>query len=482
MRKEILLIVDDQPEILNTLNHLFRRQYEVLMADSAASALELIRKREPAVVLSDQRMPQMDGVTLLSEVRKLWPDSVRILITGYADIDATIEAVNRANIYQYVSKPFEPAELQSIVNGAAERFLLIKQNKELQASLEDKNRQLETENTELHKQVEKQLDMGNMIGHSPAMLKVFSLIKKVADTPTTVLILGETGTGKELLAKMIHYNSHRKNKMFVVQNCGAVPDTLLQSELFGHEKGAFTGAVQKKKGLFEQADNGTIFLDEIGDTSPAFQLGLLRVLQENEIRPLGATQSKKINTRVIAATNKDLKKEVQEGRFREDLYYRLSAFPVYLPPLRDRREDIPDLLNFFIEKFSQRINKQIKGIDKKVVQLLMAADLPGNIRELENEAERLVTMVNPGSIITMDLLSEHFKTPVNITQPIISENIKLKQAVEILEKQMINSAFKETGGNILKAADRLGLSRTGLHKMIKRYNIDPANYKFSEKS
>ena len=477
MDKEILLIVDDQPEILNTLNHLFRRKYEVLTAESASQALKLIRDHEPAVILSDQRMPQMDGVTFLSEVREQWPDSVRILITGYADIDATIDAVNKANIYQYVSKPFEPAELETIVNGAAERYRLIKENKLLQARIEDKNRQLETENTELHKQVEKQLDMGNMIGHSPAMLKVFSLIKKVADTPTTVLILGETGTGKELLAKMIHYNSDRRDKMFVVQNCGAVPDTLLQSELFGHEKGSFTGAVQKKIGLFEQADNGTIFLDEIGDTSPAFQLGLLRVLQENEIRPLGATQSKKINTRVIAATNKDLKKEVEDGRFREDLYYRLSAFPVYLPPLRERREDIPDLLTFFINKFSKRINKKLKGIDDEVIRILSSADFPGNIRELENEAERLVTMVNPGNAITKDLLSDRFKLPVNISLPLAPEQIQLKQAVEILEKQMIDRAFRETRGNILKAANKLGLSRTGLHKMIKRYNIDPLNYK-----
>jgi two-component system response regulator HupR/HoxA len=475
--KEILLIVDDQPEILNTLHHIFRRKYDVLTAESASLALKLIRDREPAVILSDQRMPQMDGVTFLSEVREQWPDSVRILITGYADIDATIDAVNKANIYQYVSKPFEPAELETIVNAAAEHFRLVKENKQLQARIENKNRQLETENTELHKQVEKQLDMGNMIGHSPAMLKVFSLIKKVADTPTTVLILGETGTGKELLAKMIHYNSDRRDKMFVVQNCGAVPDTLLQSELFGHEKGSFTGAVQKKIGLFEQADNGTIFLDEIGDTSPAFQLGLLRVLQENEIRPLGATQSKKINTRVIAATNKDLKKEVEDGRFREDLYYRLSAFPVYLPPLRERREDIPDLLTFFINKFSKRIDKRLKGIDDEVIRILSSADFPGNIRELENEAERLVTMVNAGNIITKDLLSERFKSPVNISLPLAPEQIQLKQAVEILEKQMIDKAFRETRGNILKAANKLGLSRTGLHKMIKRYNINPINYK-----
>lgn len=477
MDKEILLIVDDQPEILNTLHHIFRRKYDVLTAESASLALKLIRDREPAVILSDQRMPQMDGVTFLSEVREQWPDSVRILITGYADIDATIDAVNKANIYQYVSKPFEPAELETIVNAAAEHFRLVKENKQLQARIENKNRQLETENTELHKQVEKQLDMGNMIGHSPAMLKVFSLIKKVADTPTTVLILGETGTGKELLAKMIHYNSDRRDKMFVVQNCGAVPDTLLQSELFGHEKGSFTGAVQKKIGLFEQADNGTIFLDEIGDTSPAFQLGLLRVLQENEIRPLGATQSKKINTRVIAATNKDLKKEVEDGRFREDLYYRLSAFPVYLPPLRERREDIPDLLTFFINKFSKRIDKRLKGIDDEVIRILSSADFPGNIRELENEAERLVTMVNAGNIITKDLLSERFKSSVNISLPLAPEQIQLKQAVEILEKQMIDKAFRETRGNILKAANKLGLSRTGLHKMIKRYNINPINYK-----
>ena len=477
MTKEILLIVDDQPEILNTLNHLFRRKYNVLTAGSAREALQLIKKKEPAVILSDQRMPETDGVTFLSEARKLWPDAVRILITGYADIEATIEAVNRANIYQYISKPFEPNELLTIVNGAAERFQLLKQNTMLHTKLEEKNRKLKDENIKLHSQVEKQLDMGNLIGHSPGMLKVFSLIKKVADTPTTVLILGETGTGKELLAKMIHFNSNRKDKMFVVQNCGAIPDTLLQSELFGHEKGSFTGAIQKKKGLFEQADNGTIFLDEIGDTSPAFQLGLLRVLQEGEIRPLGATQTKKVNTRIIAATNKDLKNEVMTGRFREDLYYRLSAFPVHLPPLRERREDIPDLLSYFIDKFSQRINKSIRGIDEEVVHILCNADFPGNIRELENETERLITMVNPGDKITKEILSERFNEDKIIIPPISGEQTNLKQAVEILEKQMIDDAFKKTNGNILKSALLLGLSRNGLHKMIKRYNINSLTYK-----
>ncbi len=435
MTKEILLIVDDQPEILNTLNHLFRRKYTILTADSAKKALQLIKKKEPAVILSDQRMPETDGVTFLSEARKLWPDAIRILITGYADIEATIEAVNRANIYQYVAKPFEPNELLTIVNKAAERFRLLKQNTMLHDQLEEKNRQLKDENIKLHIQVEKQLEMGNLIGHSPGMLKVFSLIRKVADTPTTVLILGETGTGKELLAKMIHYNSNRKDKMFVVQNCGAVPDTLLQSELFGHEKGSFTGAIQNKKGLFEQADNGTIFLDEIGDTSPAFQLGLLRVLQEGEIRPLGAAQTRKVNARVIAATNKDLKKEVETGHFREDLYYRINVFPVHLPPLRERRGDIAELLKYFIDKFTQRINKSILGIDDEVIQILNQADFPGNIRELENEAERLVTLANPGDKITKELLSDRFNTTKTITIPVLQEQTDLKLAVELLEKK-----------------------------------------------
>ena len=298
----------------------------------------------------------------------------------------------------------------------------------------------------------------------------------MVNTPTTVLLLGETGTGKELLAKIIHYNSNRREHLFVAQNCGAIPDTLLQSELFGHVKGAFTGAVSDKKGLFELADKGTIFLDEIGDTSPAFQLGLLRVLQEGEVKPLGSNETRKVDVRVIAATNRDLQKDVREGRFREDLYYRLSVFPIVLPPLSQRREDIPDLVEFFLQKYTKRINKPVKGIAPETLEKLVQADYPGNIRELENEIERMVTLVEPGETIDDRVLSARFLRQVEqIPLTVATDN--LKQAVERLEKTMITRALEETGGNILRSAEKLGVSRVGLHKMLKRHGIETHSFK-----
>ena len=263
--------------------------------------------------------------------------------------------------------------------------------------------------------------------------------------------------------------------MFVAQNCGAIPDTLLQSELFGHVKGSFTGAIADKKGLFETANKGTVFLDEIGDTSPALQLGLLRVLQEGEIKPLGSNKTIKVDVRVIAATNKDLQAEVKAGRFREDLFYRLSVFPIELPPLRDRREDIPELVHFFIRKYAARIGKRIRGMADATLAKLMQADFPGNIRELENEIERMITLADDNTLLTDELLSARFRQPV--THFTLSDRTNLKEAISALEQTMIARALEQTSGNILRAADSLGISRVGLHKMLKRHEIDPAQFK-----
>jgi len=475
--KETILIVDDQREILNTLHRLFRKEYNVLTASGGQEALNISEKQQIAVVISDQRMPGIDGVTMLEKLKEVQPDAVRILITGYADINATIDAVNKANIYQYISKPFEPDELQQIVKNGTDKYRLLQQNKHLQKQLIQANKKLTTEKNELQKQVERQLDLGNMIGSSPEMLKIFKLVRKVVDTPTTVLILGQTGTGKELLAKLIHYNSNRKDNMFVAQNCGAIPDTLLQSELFGHERGAFTGAVKDKKGLFELADKGTIFLDEIGDTSPALQLGLLRVLQEGEIRPVGSAQAKKVDVRIIAATNRDLQHEVKEKRFREDLFYRLSVFPVELPSLTERSEDIPELINFFLSKYSRRIGKKIAGIDPGTMKILIKANYPGNIRELENEIERLVTLADENKMINITMLSQKFLSQITSEPTAIEEKAQLKPAVEQLERRMIQRALKEKKGNILQSAKQLGISRVGLHKILKRYEIQSERFK-----
>jgi two-component system response regulator HupR/HoxA len=475
--KDKILIVDDQVEILNSLRRLLNRDYEIFTALGGKEGLDILRDQDVAVILSDQRMPEMDGVTFLNESIALRPNAVRLMITGYADIEATIGAVNKGNIYQYITKPFEPDELKKILSDAVQKYKTAREKEQLQQQLLEKNKELADTNLQLAKQVEEQLQIGNFIGNSPPMLRVLKLVKKVVNTPTTVLILGETGTGKEMLAKIIHFNSNRKLGMFVAQNCGAIPDTLLQSELFGHVKGSFTGAIKDKKGLFEEADKGTIFLDEIGDTSPALQLGLLRVLQEGEIKPVGSNETRKVDVRVIAATNRDLLNEVKEGRFREDLYYRLSVFPIVLPPLRDRKEDIPDLVHFFLDKYAKRIGKNIKNVDNRTFEILNKFSFPGNIRELENEIERMVTLADDNSTLTADLLSPRLKETDYSNMFVDNDGSNLKEAVEKLEIKMITRALNKTHGNILKAAKDLGISRVGLHKMLKRYEISAEPFK-----
>ncbi|MHB2154215.1 sigma-54-dependent transcriptional regulator [Calditrichota bacterium GD2] len=475
---ENILIVDDQKEILNSLRRLLKDRFEVAVAESGEEGLALVRRQPFAVVVSDQRMPRMDGVTFLEQVKKIQPDAVRILLTAYADIEATISAINQAQVFQYISKPFEPDEFRQILTNAVEHYRLVQENKRLQKELAEANKRLASENIILKQQVERQLDLGEFIGSSPEILRILKLVKKVMDTPTTVLLLGETGTGKELLAKIIHYNSNRKERLFVAQNCAAIPDTLLQSELFGHVKGAFTGAIRDKKGLFELADKGTIFLDEIGDTSPALQLGLLRVLQEGEIRPLGSHTTKKVDVRVIAATNKDLEAEVKKGNFREDLFYRLSVFPIVLPPLRERKDDIPDLARHFIKKYAARIGKRIPGITDGALNRLLSYHFPGNIRELENEIERMVTLADDGQALDVSLLSPRIAQRSEATD--FTSNLTrlpLKQAIYQLEDEMIRQALKEFKGNILRSAQKLGVSRVGLHKMLKRHNLNPSQFK-----
>jgi two-component system response regulator HupR/HoxA len=473
MKRETLLIVDDQPEILHALERLLRSKYRVLLASNGTEALNHLKKEMVTVIMADQRMPVMTGVEFLSKAVEIQPDSVRILITAYADLQASIAAINQGQIFYYISKPWEPEELLLIIRRAVERYQLQKENKELTQQLVQANKQLQQENITLKQTIEKNYHFDNIIGNSPKMLQVFKLASKVVETPTTVLLLGATGTGKEMLAKAIHYNGPRKDKMFVAQNCGALPDSILESELFGHVRGAFTGAISDKKGLFELADSGTIFLDEIADTSPALQLNLLRVLQEGEIKPVGSNRIKSVDVRVIAATNKNLEDEVKKETFREDLFYRLHVFPILLPPLKDRREDIPDLVRHFVKKYSNRMKKKITAISEKAFTLLCNADYPGNIRQLENEIERAVTLAENNKPITPDLLSPriHQKSPA--LSPAHNENAPLKEQVQALEITLIQKALHHTGGNILKAAQELGLSRAGLHKKINRYQIKP---------
>jgi two-component system response regulator HupR/HoxA len=472
MKKEKILVVDDQVEILNALERQLKAEYKVYTSSNGDEALDLLKKNVFAVVLADQRMPGMTGVDFLRRSISIQPNIVRILITAYADIQASIDAVNQGQIYYYISKPWEPEELRLIVQRAVERYDLQRKNKQLTEELQRANEQLKRENIYLRQNIHEEYDFKSIIGHSPKMLDVFKLTSKVIKTPTTVLLLGETGTGKELLARAIHFNSDRSTQNFIAQNCGALPDSLLESELFGHVRGAFTGAISDRKGIFELANKGTVFLDEIADTSPALQLRLLRILQEGEFKPVGGTKTIIVDVRIIAATNKILEEEVSSGRFREDLYYRLNVFPIQLPPLRERRDDIPDLVNHFIRKYSKKIKKNVNGIDPDALELLTKSAYPGNIRELENEIERFITLADDNSAITVELLSPRFHSVV-YDEKSPSTGDSLKDQVEELEKILIIQTLQETKGNILRAAEILKLSRAGLHKKLNRYKINP---------
>ena len=467
-----ILIVDDEPSVLNSLKRTLRKEHDVILSQDGFSAIQVLNKQEIAVIIADQRMPKMNGVTLLEKAMEIQPDTARILVTGYSDIQAVIDAINEGNVYYYIHKPWEPEDVRLIIRQAIDRYNLIQTNRSLVAEIEETNRRLSDENLLLIQDAEKRYSFDQIIGESPIMNDVFILMRKVIPTDTTVLILGETGTGKELVARAIHTNGSRKTGMFVPQNCAALPDTLLESALFGHKKGAFTDAVSDKKGLFQMADGGTIFLDEITDTSKAFQQRLLRVLQEGEIHPLGSDKAVKVDVRVISASQKDLGEEVKQGRFRADLFYRLNVFPVTLPTLRERHSDIPILIEHFLRVYSQRLGKEINGISQEVLSSLMVYPFPGNVRELENIIERAVVLAKDGSTLTEDHISLHLDQPLNFNLVFPGEeDKKLKSMVEALEKKAILQALQRWKGNISKAAKSLGLSRPGLYQKIERYEI-----------
>jgi two-component system response regulator HupR/HoxA len=471
-----ILVVDDEQSSLNAINRVLRNDFEVLLSLNGFSALELLRQHTVDVILADQRMPEMSGVSLFEKAMEIQPDAARVMITGYTDIDAIIEAINRGKVFYYISKPWEPEELRLVIQRAAEQTALRRENQRLLEELSAANQRLLAENTLLQQAAKRQYHFGNIIGQSPAMKEVFRLMEKVIPTDTTVLILGETGTGKELIARAIHYNGPRKDRLFVAQNCGAMPHNLLESELFGHVKGAFTGATSDKKGLFEIADGGTIFLDEISDTSPAMQQRLLRVLQEGEIHPVGSEKTIKVNVRVISAANRDLQEAIEAGTFRKDLYYRLNVFPIRIPPLRERREDIPLLANHFLVKYGKKIGKENLRISEAAMAKLLSEDYPGNVRQLENMIERAVTLVDDHGVITPELLSSQINiNPIAIGNS--SDQPTLKDVTENIEAYMIREALKANHGNITKTAEALGLSRLGLHKKMQRYHIDSTFFK-----
>jgi two-component system response regulator HupR/HoxA len=469
-----ILIVDDEAAILESLELTLGSDYRVHTAISGEVGLEILEREEIALIISDQVLPSMNGVEFLEKAIELNPRAIRMMLTGYADIGSLARAINEGRIYRFITKPWEPEELRITVKRALEAFELATENVQLAAALADANARLRAENVYLRREVERRYSFDQIIASSPAMDGVFDVMEKVAATDATVLIVGETGTGKDLVARAIHYSGPRKDARFVAQNCAALPDTLLESELFGHVRGAFTGAHADKRGLFEMADRGTIFLDEVAEMQPGMQVRLLRVLQDGEIRPLGSSETRTVDVRVIAATNRDLRKDVEEGRFREDLYYRLRVVEVALPPLRERKTDIPLLAHHFLDLFNAKMGRELKGFSNAAIDRLVSYHWSGNVRELENEIERAVALAGDVDAISEEMLSEQIRgarpSLASAPNPLPGETT-LNLAVDGLKRRMILTAVDETGSKT-RAAERLGIPRQSLQKMMKRLGIE----------
>ncbi len=451
-----ILIVDDEESFRHMLSVILRKEkYEVETASNGEEALQKISESSFDQILCDIRMPQMDGLEFLREAQKAGVESTIIMMSAYGTIDTAIEAM-KLGAYDYISKPFKTDEIILTLRKAEER------------------EQLRRENQLLRREVQREYSFENIVSKNAKMKQIFEVIKKVAPYKSTILIMGESGTGKELVARALHYNSDRSKKPFVAVNCGAIPENLLESELFGHVKGAFTDAIRTKRGLFEEADGGTLFLDEIGELPPQLQVKLLRVLQEGEIRRVGDSKPIKVDVRIISATVKDLVKEVNEGRFRDDLFYRLNVLPIHIPPLRERKEDIPLLVEHFIKKFTLSTNKKVVGIDSKALEALINYRWSGNVRELENTIERAVVLADGENIMLENLPPEirEFKEEEVSVLPVAEEEYSIKKASRILETNLIKKALKKTRGNHTHAARLLEISHRALLYKIKEYGIE----------
>jgi two-component system response regulator HupR/HoxA len=458
-----LIVVDDEPDILSSFRFNYGDEFDVLTAESGAAGLELLERHDPAVIVADQRMPIMNGAEFLERATALRPDANRIILTGYTDIDVIVQAVNSGRIFRYVTKPWDSDELRVTLRQAVEMFHLTRENARLLSELKVANERLAAENAYLRGASTEH----EIVGDSPGIREALALVARVAPSRTTVLIEGETGTGKELIARAIHAASPRRDRLFVTVNCAALSEGILESELFGHRRGAFTGAIADRKGLFEVADGGTLFLDEISETTGELQAKLLRVLQDGEIRPVGDNQSRRIDVRVIAATNRRLDEEVKGGRFREDLYYRLRVFPIRVPPLRDRREDVPALAVHFTHHIATSIGKPILDPTPEALAILARYPFPGNVRELANEIERAVLLAEPGTPIAEDVLSDHLiEATANGAPP-----GALQRRTADFEREEIQTTLERTGGNKTRAAEELGITYRGLLKKMRRLGM-----------
>jgi DNA-binding NtrC family response regulator len=452
MAGEKILIVDDEKSMCQFLSIMLKKEgYRVNSVSSGRTAIREVKKSPPDVLITDIKMGSMDGIEVLTQVKKLDPSLPVIIMTAYASQKTAIEAVNKG-AFHYLIKHAKNDEIKMVVRNALDM------------------RKVKTENQFLRKQLRRAGDIRTIIGKSEQMQKVFEMVNKVADTDSTILIHGESGTGKELIARAIHYQSSRANNPFVTINCGALPENLLESELFGHVKGSFTGAIRDKDGLFKVAQGGTFLLDEVGETSPAIQVKLLRVLQEREIIPVGGTNPLKVDVRVIASTNADLEGEIRKEKFRSDLFYRLNVIPIYLPPLRERRDDVLLLVTHFLKRHNEKLpeNKQ-KRISKKAMELLVEYDWPGNVRELENVVER-------GCILQEDQVIQPEDLPEKVQHREIGDHQLFGErptlTLEELERDYLIRVLRETGWQKKKASQILGINASTLYRKIQRYGLE----------
>lgn len=473
-----VLIVDDEIRGLETLERILDEDFDVKTASTIAEATDILQQEWVQIILCDQRMPEITGVEFLKQVREKWPDVIRMIISGYTDSEDIISAVNDAGIYQYITKPWQPDSLILTLKNATRLFELQRQNDALSIELKMMPGQVDASVTRKQERLRKtyQEDDGIVRTHTSPMNAVCEHIRQVAPFDVSVLVMGESGTGKELAARALHYNSLRWDKPFVVENCGALPDELLESELFGYKRGAFTGAVEDRVGLFERSNGGTVFLDEIGEVSPAFQVKLLRVLQEGEIRPLGSSRTRKVDVRIIAATNKDLEEEVNAGRFREDLYYRLATVTVNIPPLRQRPDDVPALAVALLKHTMRTLGKTVDGFTPEALACMQQYHWPGNVRELQNEVSHML-VTSRNNELSADLLSARVLRAAPKDESPLLESLAgldgtLKDRVEALEARIVKETLIRHRWNKSRAANELGLSRVGLRNKIERYGLE----------
>lgn len=467
IEKRTVLIVDDEAGNRSKLRRTLIDEYEVYEAESGELALQVLTRQPVAAIVTDQRMPGLSGVELLRKSLRHQPDAVRIILTGYTEVDDLIDAINEGHVHSYITKPWQPEELLEVLRREMRTWELRQENADLARKLKEANQKLEKENLRLKQKVEVLEDPASkLVYKSRAMKELIALLDRVVQTDSTVLVQGETGTGKELLARYIHEHSHRREGPFMPVNCGAIPADLVESFFFGHQKGAFTGATEDRKGFFELAHEGTLFLDEIGEASLDIQVKLLRVLQEGEIFPVGAGQPRPVDVRIIASTNRNLSAMVEEGGFRQDLFFRLNVFSVHVTPLRARPEDVTPLASFFLTRYQDSLNKTVEGFHPRTLEFLNQYSWPGNVRELENEVERLVILTEPGRKIPPELLSERIRYEM---PPSNGGRTELRQQLAQLERRLILEALQAHDNNKTQAAESLGITRQTIISKLKQY-------------